>query len=63
MHIQIVDTSNQTVWARPESMIVVIPGPLTPGDGKCRVLIGAAVVEVTRQEADRLVQELTPSLL
>ena len=60
--MEFVDVALQTVVAPRELMMVIKPSPLSAGDGKCRVVIGSAVVEITAAEAARLQRDLMERL-
>lgn len=54
MHIKFVDQENQAVIAFDRSIVVLIPSPLTSGDGKCRIAFAGGVAIVTPSEARRV---------
>lgn len=54
--LHISDTSGQTAHIREEYIIaVIVPSVLGGGDGKCRIVFVGGIIEVTREEAQRVV--------
>jgi cytochrome b561 len=51
--IQLTDAAHATIYVQSIAMIV-IPSLLAEGDGKSRVYFPGGIIEVTRQEAERL---------
>lgn len=41
---------------------IMVPSPLTRGDGKCRILVGTLLTEVSRAEAVRVRDEVMGTL-
>ncbi len=63
MFIEIVDLNQQHVWVNETQVsLVLVPSPLSPGDGKCRMFAGPVGVELSLGEARRLLAILNPSL-
>lgn len=64
MWIRIVDvTQNRVVLNTNQIVGIIMPSPLTPGDGKCRVVATGIMIEVSLSEASRLAKLLTESVL
>jgi hypothetical protein len=56
------DVTGQTVFVSGP-FVLLIPGPLSPGDGKCRVVAMGTVSEISHVEAARLRESFTPKEL
>lgn len=55
MLMKLTDVNGNEVWFNPASLnAVVIPSLLAEGDGRCKVIITNVVSDVTRAEAQRL---------
>jgi len=55
MLIKITDLSLQAVWIEPKAITCIIqPSPISPGDGKCQIIVGQVGVQVSQSECQRV---------
>lgn len=57
MFLEFRDTTNQRICSNGPATVIV-PSAVTPGDGKCRVVLVNAIAEVTLAEAERVINML-----
>ena len=55
MWLSVVDDQGQRVWLNTALISgVILPGPLSPGSGKCSIFAGMLGVQISRAEAERI---------